>query len=249
MSPRTTLVVAMTLCAAGTASGRKLQHWRKPDIPAMQKACAAGKLKVCVALGGYMMTGSWGAPPDLAKAGELERKACDGGEPAGCAGLARQLSFHSSELAPALAELLDRGCARGSASGCYWLGRWAKEGQRKLDLMASAYELYTTACNAGDPEACHDAGTMNRDSHEDGYEQAVSWDERLTAKLDADACSAGFAESCSCLGRLYEEGRGLGQNDRKARDLYDKGCKLGDSDGCKWSHELIEKRAALGIRF
>jgi TPR repeat protein len=236
------------LLVAGTASARKLQRWSKPNIPAMQKACDAGKLKVCVTLGSYMMNGYWGAPDDLAKAGELEKKACDGGEPAGCAGLARQKSFNSNELAPDVAEMFQKACDQGAADGCYWLGRWAKDIPKKQPFMASAYKLYLAACDAGDPEACHEAGTMNRDSHQDFYDQAVTWDESLTAKLDGDACGAGFAESCSRLGGLYEEGRGVGQNDHKAKDFYDKGCKLGDSDGCKWKQELIAKRALMGIR-
>jgi hypothetical protein len=76
----------------------------------------------------------------------------------------------------------------------------------------------------------------------------VAWDDEASSKLWADACNAKMPEACSKLDGNYEEGRGVAQSDRKAKSFYKKACKLGDSDGCQWLQELIEKRAAAGIR-
>jgi TPR repeat protein len=55
---------------------------------------------------------------------------------------------------------------------------------------------------------------------------------RRAAAIYLQACDAGFAKSCSNLGVLYEEGRGVPADDARAVGLFDKSCAARDPIGC-----------------
>lgn len=46
-------------------------------------------------------------------------------------------------------------------------------------------------------------------------------------------CDAGKAAGCVGLAMLYEEGNGVTRDRNQAAELYEKGCRLGSSEGCK----------------
>ena len=252
MTKSTVVAAALAMAAlsfsARDASARHVKKFGKPNPGQMQKACDKGALKVCVKLAWYTMDGWYGTTQDVDKSAALMKKACDGGEASGCSGLARAQSYNSNELKPEQTALFKQGCDAGDADGCYWLGRWAAVGADRNDAMKKAYGLYVAACDGGDAEACYSAGVMNRDSHQDSYDDAVPWSDEASNKLWADACNASYPEACSRLGGNYEEAKGVAENWKKAKQLYDKACKLGDSDGCQWSQDLVQKALLAGVR-
>ncbi len=232
-------LAALALSAVAVpAEARKVKKFTKPNVAALQKACDKGTLKDCVRLGYYTLDGYYGATQDNAKAGAMFKKACDGGDPAGCSGLARQMSYTADALKPDVAALFTKGCDKGDAPGCYWLGRFEKDITKRSEWMKKAYKAYIAACDAGDAPSCEEAAQMNRNSHQDFYDSTVAWDEEAATKLFADACAADYGSSCAYLGGQYEGGRGAVQDFKKAKLYYQKGCTLGDSQACEWLADL-----------
>ncbi|MBZ5698519.1 MAG: sel1 repeat family protein [Acidobacteriia bacterium] len=45
-------------------------------------------------------------------------------------------------------------------------------------------------------------------------------------------CDGGNADSCTKLGLLYSEGKGVAKDDKRAVELLQRGCEAGDVDGC-----------------
>lgn len=52
-------------------------------------------------------------------------------------------------------------------------------------------------------------------------------------------CSAGKAAACTALGRKYDIGVGVSEDDAEAYELYRAGCKLGDAEGCYQQSEFL----------
>jgi len=104
------------------------------------------------------------------------------------------------------------------------------------DLQGAQRE-WTQACNGGLTEACHWTGIAIDDlaaGDAAGEAEAAGWFLR--------ACKAGEPRGCSMVGLKYQFGRGLPQDDRKARHYYALGCDLGEAKlGC---HNL----AAMALR-
>ena len=233
------IVALLALSAlAVPAEARKVKKYVKPIPTALQKSCDKGKLKDCVRLGWCTIDGYCGTTQDVEKAGTLFKQACDGSEASGCSGLGRKLSYYANDLKQDASDALTKGCDGGDPVGCYWLGRMTKDIPKKNDFMKKAYAGYLTACDAGDAESCDSAADMNRNSHQDFYDASVPWDEDAATKLYTDACGASLGSSCSQLGGQYEEGRGVTQSYKKAKQYYQQGCTLGDSQGCDWLDAL-----------
>jgi TPR repeat protein len=52
------------------------------------------------------------------------------------------------------------------------------------------------------------------------------------AELFAEACDQDHARGCSELAVLYEAGRGVAQDDRRAKQLRERACALGSTSAC-----------------
>ena len=55
------------------------------------------------------------------------------------------------------------------------------------------------------------------------------------------ACDGGNAIGCFNLGTMYDSGRGVKQDDFKAKELFGKACDGGDAGGCK-NYSILNKR-------
>lgn len=103
--------------------------------------------------------------------------------------------------------------------------------------LKGAQREWTRACNGGLAEACHWTGIAIDDlaaGDAEGEAEAAEWFLR--------ACKAKEGRGCSMIGLKYEFGRGLPQDDPKARHYYALGCDLGEAKlGC---HNL----AAMALR-
>ncbi len=61
------------------------------------------------------------------------------------------------------------------------------------------------------------------------------------APLFNKACDAGIARGCADLAYLYDQGKGVAQNDSRAAKLATKACNAGDAYGCLAIGELYEE--------
>src|SRR5262249_46084019 len=54
------------------------------------------------------------------------------------------------------------------------------------------------------------------------------------------ACDGGQAAACTTVGRIYENGNGVGQDIGKATDLYRRSCEGGAAIGCGYFADMVE---------
>ena len=66
----------------------------------------------------------------------------------------------------------------------------------------------------------------------------MAQDGKKAAELYAKACDTGDEAGCSNLGFAYEKGMGIEKNKNAAKELYDRGCKLGEFSACQYLKNL-----------
>jgi eukaryotic-like serine/threonine-protein kinase len=185
-----------------------------PPLPPMLRAIAENPkpailaivLLVAVALVGGMGLGALRGTPknsnaDGARAkatgwavkGAAEsRKACDGGEPSACAGLAQLLlagrGVEKNEAEAA--KLFGRACEKGDMPACGALALQHMNGDGVPRSPGTASEYYRKACDGGDYLSCADFAEMYKNGN------GVPKDEAQAKALLEKACKAGLAEVC-----------------------------------------------------
>ncbi|MFT3772100.1 MAG: serine/threonine-protein kinase [Minicystis sp.] len=211
------------------------------------EACEAGDSQTCTAIAARAERGD-GLPRDLARAAALYRKACDGDDPAGCAGLGRLVRAGSGGLDrdPARAvALFRRACDGGVARGCALLGEAYRDavGGVARDLVR-AVALFQSACDRGDLLSCNDLGGMYQLGR-----GGLARDDRRAAELYRKACDGGELVGCSDLGVLVGAGRGgYPRDDRLAAELFERACEAGELLGCHNQGTLFGNRSRRGPR-
>ena len=179
------------------------------------KACDAHDLEGCANLASLTANGR-GVPQDVARAVELFERACTGG-------FAKACSNHgvivSRGLAPGghvrAVELYTQACDRGYLPGCLNLAINVDEGRGTAKDPAQAARLFTLACKGGEGTACYHLGRF---------------DEAL--RLLEPRCITRRDEACGTLGLMYRDGRGVPQDEARARELLREGCDGGDHRSC-----------------
>lgn len=58
------------------------------------------------------------------------------------------------------------------------------------------------------------------------------------------ACAAKLAVSCSLLGMIYAEGRGVPRDPAAAERLLGEACGLNDKNACQLQQQMAQRRAA-----
>jgi TPR repeat protein len=110
------------------------------------------------------------------------------------------------------------GCEAQQARKCVELASMSTDPARAADYLGQA-------CNAGDANACADAG-----------ERWLSEDTRDVSKaLSAleSGCAGGSARACTRLARVYEEGDGTDVDLARASEIRDRACSAGDGLSCR----------------
>lgn len=110
------------------------------------------------------------------------------------------------------------GCEAQQARKCVELASMSSDPAQAADYLGQA-------CNAGDANACADAG-----------ERWLSKDTRDVAKaLSAleSGCAGGSARACTRLARVYEEGDGADLDLARAAEMRDRACTAGDGASCR----------------
>jgi TPR repeat protein len=227
-------------------------------------ACDLGNAEGCAVLGALYANGL-GVPTNDVRAFALWTRACEGDAARGCANLGWMYWFgRGTEADPDMARALweltcglsaracaelaeatfDTGypaqaaiyarhaCGEGDAMGCRLLGTMHERGSGAEPDRWLALALYERACEGDDAFACTLLGTALW-ACDDG-----PCDRNRATDLFVRACIRGQAQGCTSAGMAY-----LANEDRKAdlhRELLERGCELGDPEGCTWARELAD---------
>lgn len=217
-------------CTAAPAAVAEAGHLCDPDHPAdCETQCLKGNLPSCGFHAYALHYGLGSVPRDLAQAGKLYKKACDGGVEFACSGLG---IFYSSgeagfprDLARSLA-LHTRACDHGDARGCVNVGvayEYGRSVPKDLDLAVS---YARRACAGGQAMGCANLGTY----YERQKAPSLKADPEHAKELYAQACHARSAGGCTNLASLYYRGVGVRQDRGEAARLRRDACSMDTSD-------------------
>jgi TPR repeat protein len=171
-------------------------------------------------------------PPDLGMVEATLRAACERGTSDACVGLATMhLQAIGVPEAPEQArKLLARACDANNGVACMRLGLILVAFPQEMDLDPGL-RLLERGCALGTQLSCvRSADRLLRA----GWERNGSWwsgVERAVDRLRA-ACRAGEYAGCVAVGALYLDGRGVGRDPAKAREIFRAACDDGFARGC-----------------
>lgn len=121
-------------------------------------------------------------------------------------------------------------CEKNDGFQCFRLAELYQQGKGGPVDLAKAAEVYEKSCAADYPEACERRSDLARDGQgtpEIEYEYAVK------------ACTGGRQLACTRAGQQLAAGRGVQSDLVQAIEMFQKGCKLGDIDGCTGAGDLL----------
>ena len=187
----------------------------------LEASCEVGLARGCVELARLLEIGVGGAP-DRDRAIALAEQACGGGEPFGCA-VHGELLAASGRAAEGRA-VLEQACA-AEPRACATLGG--------LDLRAlsggrpspETVSVLQRACDGGSSRGCLSlAMALQAGEESDRFVR--------TYRAWSLACQAGEAEGCTWQAWSLELGRGVMRDPDRARDLYERACRMGAKQAC-----------------
>jgi TPR repeat protein len=221
-----------------------------------ERACQGGDAIACY-FGGQLYESGVGIPADASKAAALYLRGC-GDEPLAypCIALAPMLLDGRGVPAdPARAvKILEPLCATPNADACERLAEAHRDGRGAPADAAAARTLFAkacghgsaagcrSACDAGDAASCRygarlfdtaDGVALDNTAANAMYERAI--------RLDDASCSAGHAERCEALRKLYWEVRlFVFTDDALAQRFYARECTH-EGSACFEAARLVER--------
>jgi hypothetical protein len=216
-----------------------------PNRDDLQRRCDGGDRPACVRLAPLL--------EDRAKRLALYTAACNAGVMAGCTGVAycNEYDYPAQGFTPthpgndvwARTKVLpyyQKACAGDDAAACWKLSGVATQlltpdagasDSRDETYYAKAMTLWQRACDKGDLDACSEVAAHHRN-------------ERKSCDISTALCKADRIASCRPAGACYDEGKYVPQDDKRATDLYEKGCQAGDYGSCDSLRKLRAARPA-----
>ena len=119
--------------------------------------------------------------------------------------------------------LLEKDCKKGNSLACHEVK--LMYGEESVETLKK--ESFKEACEEGNPGACHNMGLMH--DYGDG---AVVENDNIAIDFYEKACDKNYFESCTRAAFLYEEGKDVEVNMKKAFKLYSKACGANDGLAC-----------------
>jgi hypothetical protein len=216
-----------------------------PNQADLQRRCDGRDWNACVHLAPLLH--------DRPKSCLLYTGACNADVPSGCTGVAwcneydyPEVGFtatHPGNDVWARTKVLPyylKACAADDAAACWKLSGVASQllnpdaavsELRDETYYAKAMTLWQRACDKGDLDACSELAAHNRN-------------ERKACDISTALCKADRIASCHPAGTCYDEGKYVPQDDKRATDLYEKGCQGGDYGSCDALSKLHAARPA-----
>ena len=216
--------IEATLLLGGDAAERSRGR------PILDKTCEASKKLSCVVLAGMLASGDLaGVVRDQGRAFQLDARACEAGEVAGCrsAGYALHEGVGAARDLGRAAAFYGKSCEGGDGYGCSDLGLMALAGEGAPKDPPRAEAAFRRGCELGEPEACRNfsaaahAGTLGPTNSPGLFE------------IDSVACNGGASAACLYLFQRYAHGDGVPQSDDKAVSFVGRACQFGDTAGCE----------------
>lgn len=205
------------------------------DVPACTAACDGGKMAACTTLGDMLHDAG-----DPTSAAILER-ACNGGDPRGCATLAYLDATRRDALFTKAFTKYKADCAADRAESCSVLAHMTEEGLGTTADAAEAKRLqekvssiYRAACDGGEAAACYELGERMT------VGLGVALDKDAAYALDERACTGNFGQACLSLA-THAAFTAPQKDLAKAATLAKKACDLGNAGGCNFLGELTAK--------
>jgi len=260
----------------GFVDGRPSAEATDPEraAHALEKACAKGFLRACVARARMVQRGI-GAPADPTAAADQWRAACDRGEPRGCLwlGKAHQLGLGVPRDGQAARERAEAACTDAHPAGCNALALALHLGTGGDKDLGRALTLYQQACDAGFAPACDNLGPLYQgglpgvDGRRELLQDACSAEpaqpsacahlgEILAGSAPADAmaafrtaCDAKLARGCQGVALLILDGAAAG-DEAEALTLLEGACEVGEPAACArlgdelWAGDRLERDRA-----
>lgn len=190
-----------------------------------EKACQDGEISACIAQGhtSYQLNKKNDARTIFEKVCKTQ-----GGYEEGCL----MVSFIDMENPKSYKNGIERlktfeSFANEPVSATY-LANLYMQGKGLPKNQAKAKELYLKACSS-------DVNSLERDRLHTSYSKfnPFTFDKEIGEKSFEQLCQSGNGSCCYSLGLVYLKGKVLPQNIQKAKQLFKKGCDLGDNDGCR----------------
>lgn len=193
--------------------------------------CDAGDMESCVRIAETIRFGSANIKPDMPRGYALLKRACDKNVGKACYWLSDQDKATKKEAVEKAKPLVLADCNRGDAASCQIYADYAmlanqEAEQKKFEVRAN--ELYAKACNDGDYNACGMAIGP--------YYDKKDWAGGLP--FVTKGCEHDDPESCKWLAGQYAEALGVPKDPKRARELYEKACKLGSAASCDAARAL-----------
>jgi TPR repeat protein len=184
---------------------------------------------LCNQVGNIYAAGKY-VPADPARAAYYYEKACEQGNPDGCANLViaafRNHQTNTPDLDRALSTLEQSAAGTNNGRICYLLGyAWDSGHGRPVD-KARARQFYAQGAVLGDVAAWKTLARMLL-AGEGGpadHAAAAGWLQK--------AADAQDGPSCLNLARLYHTGDGVPPDEKQAQALLEKACELGEQPAC-----------------
>ena len=249
---RTAIWTMMAMTLGACAGGGETRRDPTPTATAstgspnpLVAACEAGTVKSCLTAASSAETAG-----DAAEAARLYRRACDLGDPNGCAFAGAVIAQNPQRLAEAAATF-EKGCDLGDGASCYGAGLVLAGAFGGAPDATRALAAFESGCDKGLAEACG------------AYANAVeATDPAAAARMRDAACQQGDGGSCLAIAaglqaagdeqgadRYLEaacahDGRGctlqglrvIESDPVAARAHFERGCvaPLPDADACGW---------------
>lgn len=171
-------------------------------------------------------------PADPTKAIRYFTKACDCGNPYGCANLASQFlvskrTVPDAEIQRALSTLEQASATANDGSFFFLLAYAYDIGDGRAQDKARARQLYEKGALLGDLNACKNLARMQL-TGEGGppdHAAAANWFQKAADQHDG--------MSCLQLAKLYHNGDGVPRDEQKSNALLQQACDLGIQPACE----------------
>jgi hypothetical protein len=206
----------MALIASAYASDFERESYFK-------QSCAQNDAQACLALGAMYHVGD-GVAQSFKKAREYYAKSCELGLAAGCTHLGYMYeNGHAGYHPDQAAKLYTQACDLNDYDACESLGKFYENGTGVGEDMQKAVDYYDKACEGGKGRSCTHLGLLYEQDGNDAYARIYY----------QKACDLNEADICTNLGIWYLNGKGVKVDEKKAYQLFQQACSLGDENGCK----------------
>ena len=145
----------------------------------------------------------------------LKFTSCDAGNSGDCVELALLLQDgYGVERDEVLAfSMLEQACAKENLTGCYHQALAYRVGIGTPVHLEKALGILERSCSSGQKDACFDLANMVLES-----------EPYRAVQLLEQSCAVAHAQACDTLGSILRFGVGVGRDETKAAEMYEKGC-------------------------